>query len=350
MPHGTGAIATPQATLRFPSEPDLKAIVASRYGSADVLRLEDVQVPAPSAGEVLVRVHAAGLNALDWRLMRGEPFAVRFFYGLMRPKFPTPGRDVAGVVEAVGTDVTRFRVGDAVYGVCQGAFAEFACADERLLAAKPAEVPFEQAAACGVAGITALHALHDAGQLQAGQSVLVNGAMGGVGMFAVQIAKAHGAHVTGVCSTRNVETVRAMGADRVIDYTQADFTRGEARYDLIVDTIGNHAAADCARVLTPEGTCVIVGVSGSFGKFLKRTLQAQLQGRRGRQRFVSLVSEETAKDIEVLHGMLAAGQLRPVIDRRYPLEQAADAVRYVEGGHARGKVVIVMPCSPPETA
>jgi NADPH:quinone reductase-like Zn-dependent oxidoreductase len=320
----------------------LKAIVARRYGSAEVLRCEDIETPRPAPDEVLIRVRAAGLNALDWRLMRGEPFLVRFFYGLRRPKYPQPGRDVAGVVEAVGADVSRIRPGDAVFGLCRGAFAEFAVAKETLLAAKPAGVPFEQAAVCGIAGITALQGLRDHARLRAGQTVLVNGAMGGVGQFAVQIAKATGATVTGVCSTHNVDAVRAMGADAVIDYTRDDFTRGEARYDLIFDTIGNHPAADCARVLAPNGACVIAGVSGGLGPFLKRTLQAQWQNRRGPQRFGSYVCRENGADIEAMRELLAAGKVAPVIDRRYRLEDAADAVRYVEAGHARGKVVLAM--------
>jgi NADPH:quinone reductase-like Zn-dependent oxidoreductase len=320
----------------------LKAIVARRYGPPEVLRLEDLDTPRPAADEVSIRVRAAGVNALDWRLMRGEPFPVRFFYGLRRPKFPVPGRDVAGIVEAVGADVTRFRAGDAVFGLCHGAFAEVAVAKAAMLAPKPAGLSFERAAVGGIAGITALQGLRDVAHLQPGQAVLVNGAMGGVGQFAVQIAKAFGATVTGVCSTHNVEAVRGMGADHVVDYTRDDFTSGGARYDLVFDTIGNHAAADVVRVLAPTGRYVIAGVAGGLAPYVRRSLQAWRQDRRGPQRCGSYVCREDGKDIEVMRELLASGAVTPVIDRRYSLAETAEAVRYVEAGHARGKVVVAM--------
>jgi NADPH:quinone reductase-like Zn-dependent oxidoreductase len=322
----------------------MKAIVYTEYGPPDVLRYMEVPKPTPGDDEVLIRIRAASLNPLDWHFMRGTPYLVRVLSGLRRPKVTRLGVDVAGQVEAVGKNVAELRAGAEVFGSCKGAFAEYVCASEKSLALKPANVTFEQAAAVPVAAFTALQSLRDKGHIQPGQKVLIHGAAGGVGTFAVQIAKAFGANVTGVCSTRNVDMVRSLGADQVIDYTREDFTRGQERYDLILDMIGNHSMSDCRRVLTPEGTLLMVGGpdEGLWLGPLIGPLQAAVVSRFVRQKLVTVLAHASRDDLIVMRGLLEAGKVTPVIDRTYPLKDAPDAIRYLEEGHARGKVVITM--------
>lgn len=321
----------------------MKAIVRHGYGSPDVLRCEEVEKPIPGADEVLIRVRAASVNPYDFHLMRGTPRVFRVTMGLRRPKPPGLGADVAGEVEAVGRNVTRFRPGDAVFGACREAFAEYACTSESRLARKPERVTFEQAASTPIAASTALQGLRDAGHIRAGQKVLINGAAGGVGTFAVQIAKSYGADVTGVCSTRNLDMVRSLGADSVIDYTRQDFTASGQRYDLIFDLVTNHSVRACRRVLGPEGIFLGVGVGpgGSILRFLARGFIVwPVSSRFGRQKFAFFAAKIAAADLSVLGDLMETGKVKPVIDRRYRLDAAPEAIRYVEGGHARGKVVI----------
>ncbi len=321
----------------------MRAVVYLDYGSPDVLRLEDIEKPTAGDNEVLIEVRAASVNPLDWHYMRGRPYIVRILAGLHKPKFTRLGVDVAGQVEAVGRNVTLFRPGDEVFGACRGAFAEYVCASEGALALKPTNASFEQAAAVPVAALSALQGLRDKGQIQPGQKVLINGAAGGVGTFAVQIAKVFGADVTGVCSTRNVGMVRSIGADQVIDYTQEDFTKSGQRYDLILDMIGNHSFSNRRRALTTEGTLVLVG-GPDKGRWLGG-LTGLLKGV-VLSRFVSakvlpfLARVNKKNDLILMQGLLEAGKVTPVIDRSYPLSDVPEAVRYLEQGHARGKVVI----------
>jgi NADPH:quinone reductase-like Zn-dependent oxidoreductase len=322
----------------------MKAIVYRCYGSPEVLRYEDIAKPTPADKQVLVRVHAASVNPLDWHYMTGTPYIMRLDAGLGAPKDPRMGVDFAGTVEAVGKDVTRFKPGDEVFGARDGAFAEYVVVREAgAMVLKPVNVSFEQAASVPIAGITALQALRDKGHIQPGQKVLINGASGGVGTFAVQIAKSFGAEVTGVCSTRNVDMVRSIGADHVIDYTQEDFTKGAQRYDLIIDNVGNHALGDVRRVLTPTGFLVMVGGPNSEGQFLGPL--TSLFGMLLVRPFVSqklepILAELNQKDLGVLADLMQAGKVTPVIDRRYKLSEVPAAIQYVEAGHARGKVVI----------
>lgn len=314
----------------------MKAIVYRRYGSPDVLQCEEVEKPAIGDSQLLIQVCAAAVNPLDWHYLRGQPYIMRLQSGLLTPKDTRLGTDVAGMVEAVGRDVTEFKPGDAVFGVCGGAFAEYARVSKRALALKPANMSFVQAAAVPVAAFTALQGLRDHGNIQAGQQVLINGAAGGVGTFAVQIAKAFGAEVTGVCSTRNVELVRAISADRVIDYTQTNFTHSAQRYDLILDCIGNHALSACRRVLQPKGAYIIVGGP------LVRGIQALALARLVSQKLVMFIAKPNTADLSFMHDLMAAGKVTPVIDRCYSLPEVAEAIRYLEKGHARGKVVITL--------
>jgi NADPH:quinone reductase-like Zn-dependent oxidoreductase len=321
----------------------LRAIVGTEYGPPEGLELREIDTPVVDADRVLVRVRAASVNPLDWHVMRGLPYLVRITDGLRRPKQSVRGVDVAGQVEAVGKDVTRFRPGDEVFGTGPGAFAEYASAGEAKLVLKPADLTFEQAAAVPVAGITALQALRDKGQIQAGQKVLVNGAAGGVGTFAVQMAKVFGTDVTGVCSTKNVELVRSIGADHVIDYTLEDFTRAAQRYDLILDAVGNHSVREFRRALTPKGTLVLVG--GGHGNWigpLALPLRAVAVSRFVGQRMLLLLAKITDADLAALAELIEAGKITPVIDRTYPLDEVPEAIRYLEAGHARGKVVITV--------
>ncbi|HEY2294549.1 MAG TPA: NAD(P)-dependent alcohol dehydrogenase [Thermoanaerobaculia bacterium] len=321
----------------------MKAIAYHRYGSPDVLRCEEIARPVPEDDEVLIAVRAASANPLDWHFLRGTPYIGRLRFGLRKPKAPRLGADVAGRVEAAGGNVTQFKPGDEVFGACCGAFAEYACAPESTLALKPQNVTFEQAAAAPVAGLTALQALRDKGRLQPGQTVLINGAAGGVGTFAVQIAKWLGADVTGVCSARNVERVRSIGADWVIDYTQEDFTRSGQHYDLILDCVGNHSLPACRRVLNPQGIYVIVGApDGRWISPLPRVLQALVMSRLGSQSLVLFLTRRSQKDLIILRDLMAAGKVTPVIDRCYGLDEVPEAIRYLEGGHARGKVIITV--------
>lgn len=321
----------------------MKAVVCPRYGSPDVLKFEEVEKPAPKDDEILIRIRAAAVNPLDWHLMRGSPFIVRLAAGLLRPKSPRTGVDGAGEVEAVGGKVTRFKAGDEVFGCCKGAFAEYACAAETTMVRKPDNLNFAQAAALPVAGLTALQALRKHGQIQPGQKVLVNGAAGGVGTFAVQIAKSLGAEVTGVCSTRNVQMVRAIGADRVIDYTGKDFTGNGERYDVLLDCIGNHSLAACRQVLQDNGTYVVVGSKdrGFWGP-MARLLSAILLSRFVNQNLVGFLAKTNEADLETLRQLAGSGKVTPVIDRTYSLNKTPEAVRYLETGHARGKVVITL--------
>jgi NADPH:quinone reductase-like Zn-dependent oxidoreductase len=325
----------------------VKAIVYRQYGSPDVLHLEEIAKPSPADNEVLIKVRAAAVNPYDWHFMRGLPYLVRIIAGLREPKVTRLGFDVAGEVEAVGKNVTQFKPGDVVFGACAGAhagaFAEYACAPESALATKPANVTFEQAAAVPLAAFTALQGLRDKGHIQPGQKVLVNGAAGGVGSFAVQIARSFGAEVTGVCSTRNVEMVRSIGADRVIDYTREDFTRSDQRYDLFLDTIGNHSLTACRRVLNPNGILVMAGgKSGRWKVGLLRGLRAKVLSGLSSRKLVGLFTKGSKEDLTFLRGLLEAGKITPVIDRSYKLNEVPEAIRYLEDGHARGKVLITL--------
>ena len=317
----------------------MKAIVYTEYGSPDVLQFKDVEKPAPRDDEVLVKVHAASANPADWHLMRAEPFLARLANGLLKPKNTKLGADVAGQVEAVGSNVTQLQVGDDVFGEMPlnelGTFAEYVCAPEELLALKPARMTFEQAAAVPLAAFTALQGLRDKGQIQPGQRVLINGASGGVGTFAVQIAKSFGTEVTGVCSTRNLDMVRSIGADHVIDYTQEDFTQTAQRYDLIFDAVGNRSVSDYKRALSPNGICSVAGFTS-----LSRLFQIMLLG--GKKVGMMKTAKANKEDLVFIKELLEAGKVVPVIDRCYPLAETAEAIRYLETGHARGKVVITV--------
>lgn len=324
----------------------MKAIVCHRYGAPDALRLEDVDKPSPGDREVLIQVRAASLNALDWHLMKGRPAVVRLFLGLRRPKMTGIGRDVAGRVECVGRSVTRFKPGDDVFGLCRGSLADYACASESALVAKPANVSFEHAAAVPVAALTALQGLRDHGRIQPQQRVLINGAAGGVGTFAVQIAKSFGADVTGICSTRNVEMVRSIGADRVVDYTRENFTRSGERYDLIFDLVANHSFSACRRVLNPRGRIVVAGAGGTDGRAMGRRLGRLLIGalisQFVSQKVVFFVTRLKQGDLVAMGGLLESGKVTPVIDSRYRLGEASRAIRHLAEGHARGKIIVTV--------
>ena len=322
----------------------MKAIIYHEYGSADVLKCEELEKPAPKHDEVLIKVRAASVNPLDWRLMKGKPRALRIVPRLLKMPIGRPGVDAAGEVEAVGSNVTQFKPGDQVFGGCRGAFAEYATTREKSIVTKPESLTYEQAASINVAGLTALQGLRDKGKLQPGQQVLVNGAAGGVGTFAVQIAKSFGADVTGVCSTRNIDMVRSIGADEVIDYTQKDFTTSNQRYDLILDCVGNHSFSACRRVLNPNGRFVIVGGphDPSMIVLLAQMIRAPLLSLFVSQKAVMFIAKSSQDDLTLLGELVATGKLEPVIDRRYSLSEVPDAVRYVEEGHARGKVIITL--------
>jgi NADPH:quinone reductase-like Zn-dependent oxidoreductase len=323
----------------------MKAIVHRCYGSPDVIRLEELPKPTAKDDEILVRVHAASVNPLDWHYLEGTPYMVRIDGGFGKPANPRLGVDFAGTVEAVGKSVTRFKPGDEVFGGKFGALAEYvAVREERAVALKPGNVSDAQAAAVAIAGLTALQALRDQGHIRAGQNVLVNGASGGVGTFAVQIAKSFGASVTGVCSTKNLELVRSLGADRVIDYTREDFTKGSQRYDLILDNVATHSLSDYRRVLTPNGAYVMVGSTdpGHWFGWAVKPLQAWLMSPFTSQKFGMIFAELNKDDLATLAGLMESGKVTPVIDRTYKLSEAAEALRYLEQGHARGKVVVTM--------
>jgi NADPH:quinone reductase-like Zn-dependent oxidoreductase len=322
----------------------MKAIIYTKYGSPDVLELKEVEKPTPKDNEVLVKVHAASANPADWHLMRGKPFFVRFETGFPKPKNTILGLDIAGRVEAMGSSVTQFQSGDEVFGSTSGGgFAEYVSAPENAIVVKPANCSFEEAAAVPVVAFTALQGLRDKGQIQSGQKVLVNGASGGVGSFAVQIAKSFGAEVTGVCSTRNLDLVRSIGADHVIDYTQEDFTKTGQRYDLIFDAVGNRSAGAYRRALSPNGRCVVAGFTTLSHMLFQVMVQGSLMSMAGRKKIGGMgVAKPNQKDLLAIKELLETGQVVPVIDRQYPLSETADAIRYLEEGHARGKVVIIV--------
>lgn len=320
----------------------MKAIVYRCYGSPDVLAFEDVAKPVPADDEVLVKVLAAAVNPLDWHYMRGTPYFLRLGSGLGTPKDSRLGVDFAGTIEAVGKDVTRFKAGDEVFGGATGAFGEYVTISEnRGLASKPANVSFQQAASAPIAAITALQGLRDEGQIRPGQKVLINGASGGVGTFAVQIAKSLGAEVTGVCSTRNLELVQSIGADHVIDYTRENYTDSEQQYDLIIDNVGNHSLSANRRVLSPEGKLVIVGGQGGdwLGPMM-RPIGAMMLSPFVGQEMGMMLAKMDNDDLAILADLMQTGKVMPVIDRHFPLNEVPAAIRYSEEGHARGKIII----------
>jgi NADPH:quinone reductase-like Zn-dependent oxidoreductase len=327
-------------------EPHMRAVVYTNYGPPDVLEVKDIKKPEPNDDQVLVKVHAAAVNPYDWHFIRGTPYMMRMMMGgLRKPKDPRIGVDYAGTVEAVGKNVTRFKPGDEVFGNRTGAFADYLCARaDRAIALKPANITFEQAAGVPVAGLTALQGLRDHGKVQPGQKVLINGASGGVGTFAVQIAKALGAEVTGVCSTRNVDLVRSLGADHVIDYTKEDFTKGDERYDVILDNVGTQPLSGFRRVLKPNGICVIIGGGGpNDGKWvgpMARPIKAKLMSPFISQKIGMMMAQGNPDDLKLIADLMQAGKVTTVIDRTYPLSGIREAVRYVEAGRARGKVII----------
>jgi NADPH:quinone reductase-like Zn-dependent oxidoreductase len=337
------AAASGEAAPPVTAGSTMRAIVQDGYGSADVLRSAQIARPAIGGAEVLLRVHAAGLDRGTWHLMAGRPYLVRLAVGLRGPRNPVPGLDVAGTVVAVGPDVTRFSVGDEVFGFSRGSFAEYAAARESKLAAKPANVSFEQAAAVPVSAVTALLALTDVGHVTAGQKVLITGASGGVGSYAVQLAKAFGAEVTGVCSASKMDLVRSLGASHVLDYTQDDFADGTRRYDLIVDIAGNPSLSRLRRALTPTGTAVIVGGEDS-GNWtgMGRQLRALARSPFLRQRLAMVTPRQRSTDLDRLTSLIEAGTVTPSIGATYPLDQVPQALRYLEAGQARGKVVITI--------
>lgn len=322
----------------------MKAFVYHNYGSPDVLKCEEIEKPVAGDDEVLIKVRAASINPLDWRLMRGRPYPIRMMAGgLRKPNMARPGVDVAGEVESVGKNVHEFKAGDAVFGSCSGALAEYVCTSETSLVIKPDNMTFEQAASVNVAAITALQGLRDKGKIQPGMKVLINAAAGGVGTFAVQIAKSFGAEVTGVCSTKNVEMVRSIGADHVIDYTKEDFTKSGRRYDLILDCYANRSLLDCRRALNPKGIYIVVGGPiKSLVSLLSPIIKSLVLSRFVSQKFIMLLTKSSKDDLAVLSDLIKAGKVTPVIDRRYGLSEVPEAMRYLEDGHARGKVVITL--------
>jgi NADPH:quinone reductase-like Zn-dependent oxidoreductase len=325
----------------------MKAIVQDHYGSEDSLEFGEVDRPRIGDDEVLLRVHAASVHVGDWMLMTGVPLFMRLATGLRRPKNPVPGTDVAGTVEAVGKDVTKLRPGDEVFGWCTGGFAEFARASQDHVVPKPANLTFEQAAAVGVSATTALQQLRDEGKIQPGQKVLINGASGGVGTFAVQIAKAFGAEVTAVCSTRNVDMVRSIGADHVIDYTKEDYTKGGPRYDFILDNVGNHSLSENRRALTPNGRLLPNG-GGHSGGALGNLIKAHLSAFFVRQQARPAIKFQNPADLAALKTLVETGKVVPVLDATYPLRDASRAVGHVGAGHARGTVVITVGSGHPD--
>jgi NADPH:quinone reductase-like Zn-dependent oxidoreductase len=324
----------------------MKAIVYTKYGSPDVLELKEVEKPTPNDDEVLIKVHAAAANPADWHLMRADPFLARLQNGLLKPKHTRLGADVAGRVEAIGKNVIQLQIGDEVFGELPlnslGSFAEYVCVSEEFVALKPVNLSFEQAAAVPLAAFTALQGLCDKGQIKAGQKVLINGASGGVGTFAVQMAKAFGAEVTGVCSTRNLELVGSIGADHVIDYTKEDFTRNGQQYDLVFDAVGNRSVSDLKRALSPRGIASVAGFTSLALLFQAMIIGPLLSKNDGRKVGLMATAKANKKDLLVIKELLETGKVKPVIDRCYPLNETPEAIRYLETGRARGKVVITV--------
>jgi NADPH:quinone reductase-like Zn-dependent oxidoreductase len=319
----------------------MKAIVYTKYGSPDVLQLKEVEKPAPKDDEVLIKIHAASVNAYDWHFLTADIFLIRLMGGgLLKPKSTRLGADVAGRVEAVGRNVKQFQPGDEVFGMVQGGFAEYACAPEKALALKPVNLSFEEAAAVPMAAVTALQGLRDEGQIRAGQKVLIYGASGGVGTFAVQIAKSFGAEVTAVCSARNLEQSRSIGADHVVDYTKEDFTKNGQQYDLILAANGYRSLSAYKRALTPKGIYIMAG--GSMAQIFQSMLMGSMMSETGGRKMGGVSAKRSQKDLIILKELLEAGKVVSVIDRRYPLSETAEALRYLGEGHARGKVVIVV--------
>ncbi len=323
----------------------MKAIRYCEYGSPDVVKLENVEKPVPNDNQVLIKVRAASLNALDAYLIR-DSWLGRLMFGLRKPRDTRLGRDVAGQVEAIGKSVTQFKPGDEVFGLCRGTLAEYAVAFERALVIKPASVSFEQAASLPIAGLTAIQGLRE-GKIQPGQKVLVNGATGGVGTFAVQVAKSFGTEVTAVCSTRNVDLVRSIGADHIIDYTKEDFTKGDQHYDVLFDNVCNHSFFERRRVLTPKGICVLAGMGGAgvkgseaIGRIASNLFTARGLSAFTDQKFAQYITKMNKEDLIMLADLIQEGKLRPVIERTYKLNNAPEALRYLAEGHARGKIVI----------
>jgi NADPH:quinone reductase-like Zn-dependent oxidoreductase len=325
----------------------MKAIVYHEYGSPDVLRLEEIEKPVPNDDQVLVKVRAVSVNPYDWHFMEGIPYIARLLaFGPLKPTSPRLGVDFAGTVEAVGKNITQFKPGDEVFGGKGGAFAEYVVISEKFLVTKPANITFEQAGSVQIAALTALQGLRDKGKIQPGQKVLINGASGGVGTFAVQIAKHLGAHVTGVCSTRNVELVRSLGADHVFDYTKEDFTKSSERYDVILDNVGNRSLSECRRVLTPNGKYVLIGGGGvndhrwigPFGLVIKTLLLKPFIS----QEMKMMLADVTKEDLTLLADLMQSGKVTPVIEKTYPFSEIREAVRHVETGRARGKVVVTL--------
>jgi NADPH:quinone reductase-like Zn-dependent oxidoreductase len=325
----------------------MKAIVYCDYGTPDVLKLENIAKPVPNDDQILIKVHAVSINPLDWHFMRGTPYIMRLDGGLRKPKSMRLGVDCAGTVAAVGKNVTQFKTGDEVFGGRNGALAEYVCARENgAMVRKPTNITFEQAASVGIAGITALQGLRDAGKLQPGQKVLINGASGGVGTFAVQIAKSMGAEVTGVCSGKNADLVRSLGADHVIDYTKEDFTKGAQRYDLILDNVGTQPLLGFKRVLNLKGICVLIGGGGpDEGRWigpLGRPIKALLLSPFISQKMSMMLADLNKKDLTALSDLMQSGKVTPVVDRTYKLSEVPEAMRYLEKGHSRGKVIVTM--------
>src|SRR5437762_12712862 len=321
-----------------PSNP-IKAITHCEYGGPEVLKVEEIEKPVPNDNQVLVKVRAASVNPLDLTI-RG-PWLIRPILGMRKPKDTRLGVDYAGTVEAVGKNVTQFKPGDEVFGGRGGAFAEYVCVrQDRLVATKPANITFDQAGSADIAGVTALQAVRDKGKVQSGQKVLINGASGGVGTFAVQIAKSYGAEVTGVCSTRNVDLVRSLGADRVIDYTREDFTRGQERYDMILDTVGNHSFSACRRVMNPSAILVPIGAAHALVRSLMRLVIELQVSRFTTQKLSTFIARIDVGDLAAMADLIASGKVTPVIDKRYKLSDGREAFRYFAEGHARGKVIL----------
>jgi NADPH:quinone reductase-like Zn-dependent oxidoreductase len=346
------AIALAHTSAPAPAPPlphdavPMRAVVYREYGPPTVLKIEDVAKPTPTADELLIRVHDAALNPLDWHYMRGAPYIVRLEFGMGAPKRTRIGEDFSGTVEAVGARVRKFKAGDAIFGTADGALGEYVVSTEAGLALKPDNISFEQAAAVPIAGITALQGLRDYAHVGPGQKVLVNGASGGVGTFAVQLARFFGAEVTGVCSTRNLDLVRSIGANHVIDYTREDFTRGDQRYDVILDAVGNRKLREYERILTPKGVVLLLGAGRSYEPWLgplEGFMKAHLASPFLHHRFVTFFADvNRTEDLDTLRDLLRAGKLVPVIDRSYPLRDTAAAMQYIEQGHARGKVIVAV--------